>query len=468
MGLAHSSPFAGTWYPESPAELGALLADCFAESRRRTGPYLTPGGLAYVVPHAAPAYSGTVAAAVYRALESNPPEQIVMLGFPHRGGLSGVAAPDVGAICTPLGRVALDLDDYPRLPERELCDHSSEIQLPFLQTVAPRARVTPLYTGRMTADERSAKAAEIASRWHPGVVYLASTDFTHYGRSFHFVPFPPDEARLRALDFECIDAAGSLDSGLFLETLASNGATVCGSAPVALLLDILRALGSGRMYQETLDYRTSGEITGERDQSVSYAALGYYPRESFEISGGDGAALVRAAEATLATLRESGRREPVPARGSKALEARRGAFVTLRSGEQLLGCIGHTQGRGPLSEEIPELTLSAALEDERFRPAAGFSGDIQVEVSILTPFRRIRGEQDLEIGRHGAMLEWKDRTGLLLPQVAEDHGLTKARDFLSALARKTMLPRDAWRLPDARVFTFEAQRFSTPGLRGRS
>ena len=448
--------------------MGALLSDCFAESRRRTGPYLTPGGLAYVVPHAAPAYSGTVAAAVYRALESNPPEQIVMLGFPHHGGLSGVAAPDVASIGTPLGRVALDLDNYRRLPEGELCDHSSEIQLPFLQTAAPRSRITPLYAGRMTADERWAKAAEIASRWHPGVVYLASSDFTHYGRSFHFVPFAPDEERLRALDFDCIDAAGSLDSGLFLETLANNGATVCGSAPIALLLDILRALRGGGMYQETLDYRTSGEMTGEREHSVSYAALGYYPRESFDICGEDGAALVRAAEATLAGLRESGRREPVAARGSQALEARRGAFVTLRSGEELLGCIGHTRGRRPLSEEIPELTLSAALEDERFRPAAEFSGEIQVEVSILTPFRRIRSEQELEIGRHGAMLEWKGRTGLLLPQVAEDHGWRTAREFLAALARKTMLPRDAWRLPEARVFTFEAQRFSTPGLRGRS
>src|SRR5271157_5348371 len=96
------STYSGSWYPERAAELDGLLQDRFEESRQRR-PYLYPGGLGFVVPHAGPAYSGAVAAAVYRSLEGLNPERVVALAFPHQGGLEGVAAPDVDAIATPLG-----------------------------------------------------------------------------------------------------------------------------------------------------------------------------------------------------------------------------------------------------------------------------------------------------------------------------------------------------------------------------
>ena len=83
MLATHKSPFSGAWYPEDAAEVECLLLERFAESERRTGSFLFPGALGYVVPHAGPAYSGTVAAAVYRSLREQRPERIVMLAFPH-------------------------------------------------------------------------------------------------------------------------------------------------------------------------------------------------------------------------------------------------------------------------------------------------------------------------------------------------------------------------------------------------
>ena len=91
------------------------------------------------------------------------------------------------------------------------------------------------------------------SAWRPGTVFLASSDFTHYGSRFGFLPFPAggDVAeRLRELDYACIDAAGSLDSTLFQETIDERRANVCGTAPIALLLDVLRALGTGGRLSE--------------------------------------------------------------------------------------------------------------------------------------------------------------------------------------------------------------------------
>ena len=280
------STYSGSWYPERAAELDGLLQDRFEESRRRR-PYLYPGGLGFVVPHAGPAYSGAVAAAVYRSLESLNPERVVVLAFPHQGGLDGVAAPDVDAIATPLGEAAIDpaFGGFPLVPDSRVCDHSFEIQLPFLQRAVPRARITPLYAGRLSADSRAAAAQALAACWRPGVVFVASSDFTHYGRSFGFTPFPPDGAvagHLQELDYECIEAAATLDSARFLETLERNRATVCGSGPIALLLETLRRL-DGELYQDTLDYQTSGELTGDYRHSVSYAALGWFPRPSFDL-----------------------------------------------------------------------------------------------------------------------------------------------------------------------------------------
>jgi len=474
MQTVHISPYSGAWYPEQPAELESLLDEAFERSRQRTGPFLFPNGLGYVAPHAGPQYSGTVAAAVYRSLQQQQPERIVVLAFPHRGGLKGVAVPDVETIATPLGEVPIDREfaaGFARVAEGQVCDHSFEIQLPFLQRAVPHARVTPVYVGRTGAAERSAAAQRLAAAWQPGVVFLASSDFTHYGRGFGYEPFPADSAvafHLRELDFECAEAAGSLDSSLFQETLEDRDATVCGSDPISLLLDVMNLLGGDEVYQATLDYQTSGELTGDYRHSVSYAALGYFRRAAFDLDAPDREALLDSAVETLRRLRQAGAREAVPVRGgSTALQARRGCFVSLHQGEELLGCLGNCQGRKPLGEEAAELALAAALEDPRFRPAATVPGPIDIEISVLTPFRRIRGVEQFQLGVHGAYLKLDGRAGLLLPQVALNHEWTR-ESFWQALARKATLGPRAWRDRKARLSVFEAQVFSRPGLRGQS
>jgi AmmeMemoRadiSam system protein B/AmmeMemoRadiSam system protein A len=462
MSAVHASPFSGSWYPEDASELRSLLENLFEHSRRRA-PFLFPDGLGFVVPHAGPAYSGTVAAAAYRAIERQAPERVVLLAFPHRGGLEGVAAPDVAAISTPLGEVAIDpgFGGFPAVAEKRVCDHSFEIQLPFLQWAAPQARVTPLYVGRMDGAERSAAAGALAALWRPGVVFAASSDFTHYGPSFGFTPFPPDRAgrRLRDLDFECIEAAATLDSTNFLATLEENGATVCGAAPIALLLETMRLLDAG-MYQSTLDYQTSGELTEDFRHTVSYAALGYFPRSAFDLDAADREALLDSAAETLRRLRETHEPGAFPAlHGSAALSARRSVFVSLHRGERLLGCVGCSEGRVPLSEEVANLTLSAALDDPRFRPAASAGGPIDIEISVLTPFRRIRKAEECTVGKHGLFLKLGGNAGLLLPQVATKFGWSTEK-LLEAVARKARLGPHAWRDPKARLYAFEAQVFS--------
>jgi AmmeMemoRadiSam system protein A len=225
-----------------------------------------------------------------------------------------------------------------------------------------------------------------------------------------------------------------------------------------LLLETMRLIDAG-MYQTTLDYQTSAEITEDFEHSVSYAALGYFPRSAYDIDAADRSALLDSAAETLRHVRDTREPRAFPAlHGSPTLAAPHGVFVSLHHGKELLGCVGRFEGRGPLSEEVANMTLSAALDDPRFHPAARVEGPIEIEISVLTPFRRIFKPEECAVGKHGLFLKLGGRAGLLLPQVATEQAWT-THEFLEAVARKAMLGPHAWRDPKARLYAFEAQVF---------
>ena len=134
-----------------------------------------------------------------------------------------------------------------------------------------------------------------------------------------------------------------------------------------------------------------------------------------------------------------------------------GAFVTIKRGGQLRGCIGTLHCRRSLAEEIERVAVSAAREDPRFPPLrAAELHDVEIEVSVLGPLERIdpRDPASVEIGRHGLVVEQGHRRGLLLPQVATEQGWDRDT-FLSQTCAKAGLPPDAWR-HGATVSRFDA------------
>ncbi|MCX6629314.1 MAG: AmmeMemoRadiSam system protein A [Candidatus Solibacter sp.] len=312
-----------------------------------------------------------------------------------------------------------------------------------------------------STDPRFARCAEVLARtWHPGDVLVASSDLTHYGRGFHYVPFPVDRqiaARLRELDRSVIDAACGVDSALFLEKLSQSGATACGSQPIALLLHTLSLIDGEDIFQQEMDYQTSGEMTGDFHESVSYSALGFFHRSSFELNEAERSELLRSARATLRHLGETGRPTPVPPQSLPALARRVPVFVSIHNAGRLLGCVGRVRRPLPLSDAVPEMTLAAALHDPRRPPAAGIPGDAEIEISVLTPMKLVRGIDAIRIGRDGAYVECGAHSALLLPQVV-DRGWTATR-FVDLLFRKAGLEPRAYGAPGTRLYGFQAQVF---------
>jgi AmmeMemoRadiSam system protein B/AmmeMemoRadiSam system protein A len=404
-------------------------------------------------------------------LRAAKPERIFILGFTHRGDRPGVSIPDIDAFETPLGEVTIDRaaaremasnGQLALVAESTVCDHSVEIQLPLLQKVVAGVPVIPLYVGHLDNTERRAAAQALAQHIRPGDILLASSDLTHYGRSFNYQPFPAGRdvsRRLFDLDSRVIDAAGSLDAELFLDTLHELHSTVCGHAPISLLLETLHALADEDVFQQALDYQTSADITGDFEHVVSYGSLGYFRADSFRLDEEAQRALLKSARETLHHLSATGERQAIPpTHASPMLTRRAPVFVSLHQGRELFGCLGQLTAETPLAEAVPTLTLDAALDDPRFAPRAKVPDELSIEISVLTPMKRIKDWKSFQLRRHGAYIESGARSGLLLPQVAA-HGAYTQISFLEALSRKAGLRPTAYQDRQSRLSVFQAQVF---------
>lgn len=143
------------------------------------------------------------------------------------------------------------------------------------------------------------------------------------------------------------------------------------------------------------------------------------------------------------------------------MRAARGAFVTLRGreGGELRGCVGVMEAQAPLLETVARVAVMAATADGRFDPVtAGELAGLGLEVSVLGPLFEVR-PQEVEVGRHGLLLRSGERHGVLLPQVALEHGWER-ETFLDRACGKAGLPAGAWRQPEVQVLAFTAEVFS--------
>jgi AmmeMemoRadiSam system protein A len=135
-----------------------------------------------------------------------------------------------------------------------------------------------------------------------------------------------------------------------------------------------------------------------------------------------------------------------------------GAFVTIHKGGDLRGCIGHLGSERPLRRVVPECAVAACSADPRFDPvSAAELPALEIEISLLGKLEPLASPEDLEIGRHGLVVEEGWQRGLLLPQVATERNWDR-ETFLAQTCHKAGLPKDAWKR-GAKVFRFDAEVF---------
>lgn len=273
------SALAGSWYPAGPQD----LRNSVAGHLRNTDDSAVPRGRPVVVvaPHAGYIWSGDVAGGSLGHLATWSYERIVLLAPNHRRPLRSASCPIADAYATPLGDVALDTAGRDALlrsgviisdPDAHIQEHAEEIQLPFLQLlwddVPP---VLPLLIPRLSEKERNS-LAEALGRWCDGrTLFLVSTDFTHYGADFGYIPFVDDiPHRLEVLDMGAVSQITSWDAVGLRRYAAETGITMCGLEAMALVMMLPWPTAPTMILT---GYRRSGDREGDHSHSVSYVGM---------------------------------------------------------------------------------------------------------------------------------------------------------------------------------------------------
>jgi AmmeMemoRadiSam system protein B/AmmeMemoRadiSam system protein A len=468
---------AGQYYPADARTVNAMLDAMLRDA-------LAPGSdapIAIVAPHAGWVFSGQIAADAWRQAAGRPYDAIVLLGTNHTGAAYGRISVYPGSgLRTPLGTARVDTALSAALVKEDgdcvadtsahAKEHSVEVHVPFAQRLFPNVPLVAVVVG--TEDpavlNRFGKTlARVLSGRRPLIV--ASSDLSHY----------PSWRDAVEVDHRTLEAIASLDPDrLAAATASTTRATAnletcaCGDAPIRAAIAAARALGANR--GRTVSYANSGDLpTSELDRVVGYGAVVY----SHGAPGADTQAVAQPAPSAqasaptsadrkqmLALARETIRRyldtASVPlARGfSPALERPLGVFVTLRKRGDLRGCIGQMTPDRPLRMLVGRMALAAAFEDPRFeRVRAAELKDIEVEISVLTPFKAIGGPSAIVVGRDGVLLEKDRRSAVFLPQVATEEGWTRDQ-MLDNLCQKGGLDTGCWR-SGAKLSTFQADVF---------
>lgn len=463
---------AGSFYPGDPDDLRRTVAAHLAAGKK--GP-LAGTLRALVVPHAGYVYSGEVAASGYNQI--NPArryERVFILASSHRLDLGKASVYVRGDYRTPLGVIPVDREVSAALakhrrfftdsPEAHFEEHSLEVQLPFLQTVlkAPFT-IVPIVLGTHDPDVCRGIADALKPYFTADNLFIVSSDFSHY-------PASEDARKTDAATAEAF-CTGSPDR--FLEVLKANDrrrvpgllTSMC-AWPAGLTLLYL-AEETAKLEFQLIDYKNSGDLKpyGDTKRVVGYNAIAVFEAADpvkFELVESDKEEILGLARTTIESFVRLGEIPDVnPGRLSPVLREPAGAFVTLRKHGELRGCIGMFEPVFSLAEVVSKMAVASSTRDPRFHPVRPEElEDIRIEISVLTPRRKIKSIREIRLGTDGIYIQKGYRNGTFLPQVATETGWT-LEEFLGHCARdKAGLDWDGWK--EAEIFVFEAIIFEEP------
>ena len=471
---AREPAVAGQFYPADPAAL-ARAVDAYLVA---SGAKVPSGVVAVLAPHAGYEYSGKLAGLAYREI-AGAYDTVVILATGHTEGVKGAALLVSDSYKTPLGTIQPDralgaalLKASPLFEDRpsaHLREHAVEVQLPFLQRRLKKPfKLLPAVLNTQDPAALKTIASMLASALKGKKALLViSTDFSHY----------PSHADAAASDGAMLLAIESMDPELFLsaskfigqktimvpENIPGLDTCACGEAAVAVGMEAARLLGarSFRVLKISDSYvenpamgpeRVVGYISGVFSTAGKPAGL------ALTLSKAQRAALLKEARRTL-ERHFAGEAQPAGLEAEPRLNLPGAAFVTLTLGGALRGCVGTVEPALTLADAVRYGAYSAALRDGRFAPLVKEELEkVKIEVSVLSPLKPA-AHAALKPGLHGAVVAKDGRSGLFLPQVWEQ--LPAKEDFLGELcAQKAGLPRDCWKDPAVKLYSFTVDAFA--------
>ena len=476
---------AGQFYAASRQALTNDVAQCYKKGRE----LLAASGVAakrnekvqaVVVPHAGYVFSGGVAASAFATIPSEAIyKHIFLLGPSHHVAFDGASVCDAfDAYATPLGEVPVDTALCRQLiadnrvftykPSAHDGEHCLEVQLPFLQY---RWKTLPTIVPIIIGTQEYAKLKDIAAALRPYFtadnLFVISSDFSHY-------PSYDDALKVDGNSGKALSTGRLAD---FLAALQENAAlrvinlytSACGQSAIAVMLMMME--GDTTTQIRHIAYLNSGDSPyGGKDEVVGYHSFcvlravksSNEPQElsseNQEIKGENDSLLSAEDKRQLHhvawnAIAPANRHVKVTPTG--IFERKLGVFVTLMEHGRLRGCIGHFGEDVALGALTREMAHAAAFEDPRFTPLRDDElDDVQIEISVLTPLKRIHSIDEFQYGKQGIYMRKGWRSGTFLPQVADEVNWTK-EEFLGHCAQdKAGIGWDGWKT--AELYTYEA------------
>jgi AmmeMemoRadiSam system protein B len=259
---------AGRFYPSDPIELSTTVRE---HAKAEPNAELVQAK-ACLVPHAGYMYSGNVAGAVLSRITL--PKKILILGVRHFPRGQQVAILSSGAWRTPLGDAPIDESlaralqaACPLIREDSVAhssEHSLEVQLPFLQVLAPGFAFVPLALGTVRFEELAVVGealGRVLASWREPVFLLTTSDLNHY----------EDDASTRVKDRKAIERLQAMDARGLYDTCRNEKISMCGLGPGVAMLTALGALGA--KHAELVRYATSADASGDTSAVVGYAGM---------------------------------------------------------------------------------------------------------------------------------------------------------------------------------------------------
>ena len=416
---------------------------------------------ALIVPHAGYYFSGNVAASAYMTLNPKRPyKRIFLLGPSHHEWLDGASVnTEADYYATPLGKVKVDRETALQLtkdslfsyrPEAHDREHCLEVQLPFLQRrLGEVPPIVPIIIATNDYEKLQRMAAVLKPYFTDENLFVISSDFSHY----------PSYEVACEVDARTGKAIESGDVGQLIAAIETNArsgkrnlaTSACGEFAIITLMLMLDRHDEVKH----LMYQNSGDIDDhDPNRVVGYHAFAILRNDStsFTLTDADKKLLK---EIAYESIRDSLDGKPIRNAPHATLNVKCGAFVSLHKHGRLRGCIGHFGEDYPLYEIVAEMACAAAFEDPRFTPVRREElDDIDIEISVLTPMRRIQSLDEFELHRHGIYIRKGYRSGTFLPQVADEVNWTKEEFVAHCSQDKAGLGWDGWR--DAELYVYEA------------
>ncbi|WOF16511.1 AmmeMemoRadiSam system protein B [Methanoplanus sp. FWC-SCC4] len=261
--VTRRSTLAGMFYPKDPALLEKQLESFF----NNVSLTITGNILGIVCPHAGITYSGLTAAHSYSAIRKDFDGTFIVIGPSHSGFHDCVSSL---AWETPLGDLLPDTDLIEKLPvevdndAHQQRENSLEVQMPFIKYRFPKSKIVPILLGNQSYENSIAMGEvifEVLSESKNDVKVVASSDFSHY--------IPDEDAR--RYDHYAINGLLNLDTMEFYRRIYTKRISACGIGPIIAMVEACKKSGAHKA--ELINYMTSGEISGDYDQVVGYAAI---------------------------------------------------------------------------------------------------------------------------------------------------------------------------------------------------